>query len=310
MSSRSRPPRSGTRICSSAPRSASPRSVRTRRRSTPCSSASMASSRRTSTASSCPCTTSSSTYEEGDPPQPARRRSRPRGALAARSDRGPRQAPALRDDHRRGDAARLEVGARLLLDPRHGGRPRRRRGGPAAGRWIPAPRGRAALRPPLRAGAPLLRRSLARARRARRGAARPGSASEEGRRVSASPSVQRGVLFLIDKPGGLTSHDVVERVRKTTGEKRVGHSGTLDPMATGLLLLCAGGAARLQAFFTKLDKSYEGTIRLGRATTTYDREGEAVGPDRDASAVTRDAIEQASSAFRGEFLQSPPPYSA
>lgn len=128
--------------------------------------------------------------------------------------------------------------------------------------------------------------------------------------MSAPAALKRGFLFLIDKPGGLTSHDVVERVRKTTGEKRIGHSGTLDPMATGLLLLCAGDAARLQSFFTKLDKSYEGTIRLGRATTTYDREGEAVGEDRDATGVRPDQIEAAAAAFRGEFLQSPPAYSA
>ena len=122
--------------------------------------------------------------------------------------------------------------------------------------------------------------------------------------------VKRGHLFLLDKPGGLTSHDVVERVRKATGVARIGHSGTLDPMATGLLLLCAGGAARLQGFFTLMDKTYEGTIRLGRATATYDREGEAVGPDRDASGVTAAQVADASAAFRGEFLQSPPPYSA
>lgn len=128
--------------------------------------------------------------------------------------------------------------------------------------------------------------------------------------MSAPGALKRGFLFLIDKPAGLTSHDVVERVRRATGEKRIGHSGTLDPMATGLLLLCAGDAARLQSFFTKLDKSYEGTIRLGRATTTYDREGEAVGEDRDATGVRPDQIEAAAAAFRGEFLQAPPAYSA
>jgi tRNA pseudouridine55 synthase len=123
-------------------------------------------------------------------------------------------------------------------------------------------------------------------------------------------SLQRGFLFLIDKPAGLTSHDVVERVRKATAFGRIGHSGTLDPMATGLLLLCAGGAARLQSFFTRMDKSYEGVIRLGRSTTTYDREGETVGAERDASRVGLDEVERAAEAFRGEFLQSPPPYSA
>src|SRR5262252_3528375 len=122
--------------------------------------------------------------------------------------------------------------------------------------------------------------------------------------------LQRGFLFLIDKPSGCTSHDVVERVRRATRLSRIGHSGTLDPMATGLLLLCAGGAARLQSFFTRLDKSYEGVIRLGLATTTYDREGTPVGEERDASGVRPERIEEAAQAFRGEFLQSPPAYSA
>ena len=122
--------------------------------------------------------------------------------------------------------------------------------------------------------------------------------------------LRRGWLFLIDKPGGMTSHDVVERVRRATGLPRIGHSGTLDPMATGLLLLCAGGAARLQGFFTRMDKSYAGTIRLGRATTTYDREGETVGLERDTAAIGAEEIERVAASFRGEFLQSPPPYSA
>lgn len=126
---------------------------------------------------------------------------------------------------------------------------------------------------------------------------------------SADP-FRRGFLFLLDKPAGLTSHDVVERVRKALSIPRIGHSGTLDPMATGLLLLCAGEAARLQSFFTLMDKSYDGYIRLGRATTTFDREGEAVGPDRDAAGIRREEIEAAAESFRGEFLQSPPPYSA
>lgn len=128
--------------------------------------------------------------------------------------------------------------------------------------------------------------------------------------MTESETLRRGFLFLIDKPAGLTSHDVVERVRKATTFSRIGHSGTLDPMATGLLLLCAGGAARLQSFFTRMDKSYEGIIRLGRSTTTFDREGETVGPERDASGIGPGQIESAAAAFRGEFLQSPPAYSA
>ncbi|HEX9688227.1 MAG TPA: tRNA pseudouridine(55) synthase TruB [Thermoanaerobaculia bacterium] len=128
--------------------------------------------------------------------------------------------------------------------------------------------------------------------------------------MKATDPFRRGVLFLLDKPAGLTSHDVVERVRKSVGLARIGHSGTLDPTATGLLLLCAGEAARLQGFFTLMDKSYDGVIRLGRATTTYDREGEAVGPERDVAGIRRQEIDAVADAFRGEFLQSPPPYSA
>jgi tRNA pseudouridine55 synthase len=128
--------------------------------------------------------------------------------------------------------------------------------------------------------------------------------------VNVSEILRRGVLFLIDKPPGLTSHDVVERARRATGMARIGHSGTLDPLATGLLLLCAGGAARLQGFFTGMDKSYEGAIRLGQATTTYDRDGDPTGSKRACESVSFEDIEEAAGSFRGEFLQSPPPYSA
>jgi tRNA pseudouridine55 synthase len=128
--------------------------------------------------------------------------------------------------------------------------------------------------------------------------------------MNAAELLRRGVLFLIDKPAGLTSHDVVEKARRATGMARIGHSGTLDPLATGLLLLCAGGAARLQGFFTGMDKSYEGVIRLGQATATYDRDGEPAGPFRDCAGAGLEEIERAAEGFRGEFLQSPPPYSA
>jgi tRNA pseudouridine55 synthase len=118
-----------------------------------------------------------------------------------------------------------------------------------------------------------------------------------------------GALLLVDKPEGITSHDAVERARRTTGEKKIGHTGTLDPMATGLLVLCCGRAARLQGFFTGLPKSYEGTIALGRSTTTFDREGETVA-DAPVGDLSPQRIEEAAAAFRGEFEQSPPPYSA
>jgi tRNA pseudouridine55 synthase len=119
-----------------------------------------------------------------------------------------------------------------------------------------------------------------------------------------------GALLLIDKPRGLTSHDVVERARRATGVKKIGHTGTLDPMATGLLILCCGRAARLQGFLTGLPKTYEGRITLGRATTTYDAEGETTAEHSGPIAWTPEGLEHAASAFRGEFQQSPPPYSA
>ena len=163
--------------------------------------------------------------------------------------------------------------------------------------------------------------SHARAGRADRAAARAGAPAETGRgregdsltRPAPAPlpaALRRGFLLLVDKPSGLTSHDVVERVRARLSLPRIGHSGTLDPIATGLLLLCAGAAARLQGFFTRMDKTYVGRIRLGRSTTTYDREGEPVGPDRDATGVQASDVARAAGRFRGEFLQAPPPYSA
>jgi tRNA pseudouridine55 synthase len=88
------------------------------------------------------------------------------------------------------------------------------------------------------------------------------------------PSIS-GVL-LIDKPAGLTSHDVVGRVRKALGMRRVGHAGTLDPMATGVLVIGVGPATRLLGIVGGHDKEYEATIRLGAATTTDDREGDVV----------------------------------
>lgn len=120
----------------------------------------------------------------------------------------------------------------------------------------------------------------------------------------------RGALLLIDKPSGMTSHDVVERVRKITGVDKIGHTGTLDPMATGLLPLCCGRAARLQAFFTGLPKSYEGVIALGRATDTYDQEGQATSEHPGPVIVSAPQVDEVAALFRGEFDQAPPPYSA
>ncbi len=111
----------------------------------------------------------------------------------------------------------------------------------------------------------------------------------------------------------MTSHDVVARVRRYTGEKSIGHLGTLDPMATGVLPLLLGKFTRLAQYFGQSDKSYTGTIRLGLATDTYDAEGQPNGPDRwphYRSGVTLGRIRAHALRFRGEMEQMPPAYSA
>jgi tRNA pseudouridine55 synthase len=117
-----------------------------------------------------------------------------------------------------------------------------------------------------------------------------------------------GVL-VIDKPAGMTSHDVVYRVRKILGERSVGHLGTLDPMATGVLPLVLGNMTRLAQFYLKSDKRYAGTIRLGFATDTYDAEGKQVGEVQPVN-VTIDRLRQMAARFAGKIEQTPPPFSA
>ncbi len=116
-------------------------------------------------------------------------------------------------------------------------------------------------------------------------------------------------LLVIDKPEGPTSHDVVARVRRLFTLSRVGHTGTLDPMASGVLPLVLGRATRLARFLTSDVKRYEAVINLGQATDTYDRTGQPIGPAAVFNA-TRDEIDAALSRFRGTFAQTPPPYSA
>ena len=87
-------------------------------------------------------------------------------------------------------------------------------------------------------------------------------------------------VLIVDKPAGMTSHDVVARVRRIVGEKSVGHLGTLDPMATGVLPLVLGRFTRLAQFYNEADKRYEGAIRFGWATDTYDAEGQPAGPEQ------------------------------
>jgi tRNA pseudouridine55 synthase len=116
-------------------------------------------------------------------------------------------------------------------------------------------------------------------------------------------------VIVVDKPEGWTSHDVVNKVRKIAHTKKVGHLGTLDPIATGVLPLVIERATRLAQFYTKSDKIYEGLVRFGWATSTYDRAGEVVGEKMEV-AVDREELERNLEAFRGEFLQRPPSVSA
>jgi len=120
--------------------------------------------------------------------------------------------------------------------------------------------------------------------------------------------VNSGIL-LVDKPQGITSHDVVSRVRRAAGTRKVGHAGTLDPLATGLLVLGLNSSTRLLTFLVGLDKTYEATIRLGVATTTDDSEGETTAT-HDASAVTDEAIDAGVRALSGPISQVPTTVSA
>ena len=116
-------------------------------------------------------------------------------------------------------------------------------------------------------------------------------------------------LLIIDKAAGMTSHDVIDRVRTKTG-LRAGHSGTLDPQATGVLLVCVGSSTRLARFLQAHDKVYEGVVRLGWATDTYDADGEPVAPPVEPPPLDHPAVEAALQQFVGTFEQTPPAYSA
>jgi tRNA pseudouridine55 synthase len=118
-----------------------------------------------------------------------------------------------------------------------------------------------------------------------------------------------GVL-IVDKPVGPTSHDIVARARRALGERRVGHTGTLDPAASGVLPLVVGRATRLARFLSAGDKSYDAVVRLGISTDTGDAEGKPIGSEFGGVLPTRDTIDAVLDRFRGRFLQQPPVYSA
>lgn len=128
--------------------------------------------------------------------------------------------------------------------------------------------------------------------------------------VSRQQGPQAEGVLLVDKPAGPTSHDVIARVRRTLGQRRVGHTGTLDPFASGLLVICVGGATRLAEYLTGLDKEYRATMRLGQSTATHDSEA-AVGEERSGwEGLDGARLEEALLSFRGTILQRPPRFSA
>src|SRR5882762_9829159 len=117
-----------------------------------------------------------------------------------------------------------------------------------------------------------------------------------------------GVL-IIDKPAGWTSHDVVNRMRRILGQRSVGHLGTLDPLATGVLPLVTGSLTRLAQFYTASPKTYEGAIRFGFATDTYDAQGEAISTQQSVTLRT-EQVRELAARFHGVIEQMPPPFSA
>ena len=120
---------------------------------------------------------------------------------------------------------------------------------------------------------------------------------------------KRNGVIVVDKPGGWTSHDVVNKVRRIAGTKKVGHLGTLDPLATGVLPLVVGRATRLAQFFTKNDKLYEGVIHFGYSTDSYDSDGAPTSAEA-PMVLDCEQVERALAPFRGTFEQVPPPVSA
>ena len=117
-----------------------------------------------------------------------------------------------------------------------------------------------------------------------------------------------GVL-IINKPAGFTSHDVVAKARRILGERSIGHLGTLDPSATGVLPLVVGRFTRLAQYYNEADKRYEGSIRFGWATNTYDAQGEPLGPPQPVN-LTEQQVREAAARFVGHLRQMPPPFSA
>ena len=145
------------------------------------------------------------------------------------------------------------------------------------------------------------------ARRGARGAGR--RRDGERRRGEAGVAALVDGVLVVDKPAGPTSHDIVDRARRALGTRRVGHTGTLDPFATGVLPLCLGRATRLARFLTAGEKTYRATLRLGFATTTDDLTGEPLGEPRRVE-LTDESLRAALAGLVGRFDQVPPAFSA
>lgn len=116
--------------------------------------------------------------------------------------------------------------------------------------------------------------------------------------------------FIVDKPEGITSHDVVDRIRRVAGTRRVGHAGTLDPFATGVLVVCIGRVTRLVQFLVGLDKEYIATVRLGFATDTQDVTGKQIAPLRSSNELSLEDLRLVLEQFTGPQMQTPPMFSA
>ncbi len=128
-------------------------------------------------------------------------------------------------------------------------------------------------------------------------------------RVPANTGPGLSGILVVDKPAGWTAHDVVARVRRLTGERRVGHAGTLDPAATGVLPVCVGEATKIVEYLSAGGKTYLAAVLLGTVTDTDDTDGWTLD-ERDASGISRESVEAHLPRFRGEIVQVPPAYSA
>ncbi|MGE4550582.1 MAG: tRNA pseudouridine(55) synthase TruB [Opitutales bacterium] len=125
-----------------------------------------------------------------------------------------------------------------------------------------------------------------------------------------APNDQLEGVLLVDKPSGMTSHDVVDRLRRKFQMRRIGHAGTLDPNATGLLIMLVGKATKISQFLISLDKTYEGVMRFGQVTDTQDVEGEIIEETPLPDDLDEARLREAMKSFRGDQYQTPPMYSA